>query len=291
MGKIRFAIWNILGPTQKPSENPKKIPKWQQRVESILFDDALDVDFVFLQEIPDPLRTKLKDKDVFKDPTKKKFYDWHSGTANPEYFRGILFFQKNRKSSLHFEKYKDPVNSIGQGYSIYDGSTEIFRFTGFWNVRQMQEKNAATLPLQDEPKDEKQNQDYLSLLKKFLNRVIPEASPCVIAGDTNVCISSQGAKKMTGNVCEGIRKDLENFLSLHSCCLIDGKKEELNNLTYFRGNSGFRCDLLMASSCLIPHLTNLSVGFPENLKNCPVGSDHLPLFFSFNYADDSDNKD
>lgn len=290
MKKINFAVWNILGPIKKPSENPQRIPKWQQRVESILFDKALNVDFVFLQEIPNPLRTKLKEADVFKDPAQKEFYDWHSGTANPEFFRGILFFQKNRESSLHFKTYKNPVNFIGQGYSIYDGPKKIFRFIGFWNVRQVPGKNAEKLPLQDEPKDEKQNQDYLPLLKRFLDSVIPEDSPCVIAGDTNVCISSQGAKKMTDKVCKGIRKDLENFLSLHSFCLIDGKNEELNKFTYFRGNSGFRCDLLMASPCLIHHLTDLSIGFPGNLKNCPAGSDHLPLFFSYSYDDGSDNK-
>ena len=305
--KIRFAVWNIYGPTKRPSMTSRGTPLWEQEVRNILWDDENEKsDFVFLQEIPNPMNTKLKKQFQELNPP-ERWYDWHSATDDENYFRGIMLYRKTNDPEITFDPLgnPDPKHYIGQVYSIRVKGVEILRFIGFWNVRQIPGKNAK----QQSPDASlsKETKDYYPLLTAFLETALPANVPCIIAGDTNVCISSSEINGKNAADCPD-RKKLTDFLAQKDLVLINGETGNspvLETMTHcFLKKKLFRCDLLMASRSLQERICDISIGKPEkymkcrrcsNLDICALAggdparygfesnSDHLPLFFSFSY--------
>ena len=135
--------------------------------------------------------------------------------------------------------------------------------------------------------------------------------PCIIAGDTNVNLDSENGKKENAKEkCVARRELLAKFLNGYGLTLLNPlgffthwqyKMDKETKKIIEGSQSFFQCDLLMISSTMLkastsPNIELLSLGSPaeeisEAFKTRGWGSDHLPLFFSFKYADDSDNKD
>lgn len=278
---IKFAVWNIDRAATNSDDllQPgKTIQEYaaEMRIRRLL--DNNDLDFIFLQEVPNPrrmpglfLRGWIPHPDKRKQGTGILFFQTENSLCK---HRNLAFRRVQFPGSVRLQLEQDP---IGAAYSIFNKNTkkEILRFIGFWNASEGQ---------------------YLQHLLSFLNSIFYKLHKktlehCILAGDTNVNVRTENEKPGRWTD-DGI--DLNNHLKSmkKGLVLINGDADQYTHRWKTRKNveknKWFRCDLLIASSECKIH----SVSFGEksiymdyrSCDNCH-GSDHLPLFFTVSVPD------
>lgn len=307
MEKMNFAVWNIdrAGAAANGKENSSNA-----RISRLL--EKKDLDFIFLQEVPDPSRIQILSPsgNKWQEPTEDSELKqvvckclYKDGLLHgvwiprPGYHVGILFLltDNGRKNHLGFRSVEsiteDPIGMVCSIFHEGKPKDDLLRFIGYWN-----NPNENTAGRSDCKGLDNNNIKYLQSFLNFLDGLDNQTPPdCILTGDTNVIVRTDHEKPgtLTKN-----GKFLEDYLEKNpkiKLSLIHGNADQCT----LRSKSvkdkqtekprWYRCDLLMASdvsriSCVVFGNEEDYMWAKDPSKDVEnAGSDHRPLFFSFSY--------